>query len=51
MADVFVELSAASQEPPVGALLGDASIGRRGGFAVFAYVGRLKGRDKKIRLV
>lgn len=47
MADVFVELSAASQEPPVGTLVGDASAGRWGGFVVFAYAGRLKGRDKK----
>lgn len=47
MAVVFVELSAASQEPHVGALLGGASVGRWGGFVVFAYAGRLKGREKK----
>lgn len=45
MADVFVELSAASQEPLLGTLVGDASAGRRGGSVVFANAGRLKGRD------
>lgn len=45
MADVFAELSAASQEPLLGTLVGDASAGRQGGSVVFANAGRLKGRD------